>query len=80
MATVQIQFKSDFELKLKRLRIKTLFLKEIKKSGPKKIRIIDRAIRLNGKSNWSSFIQSAFVWGNTGDGHDFWYEISKKFK
>lgn len=35
---------------------------------------------LNGKYwTFGEFIGQSFIWGNTNQGHDYWYGISKKY-
>ena len=79
-----ITFKPEFESKLKRLRIKTKFVKNLK-GYVKQIgvsdsnqEILNQIIKnLNTSSSWDLFITRAFTWCETPEGRGYWLEISQ---
>jgi hypothetical protein len=72
-----ITFKPEFEKKLKKLKIKTKFVKNWKAnkwatSNPTANR--ELALQVN---SWEEFIMYAFGWNMTSEGYDYWYNISE---
>lgn len=63
----------DYSQKLKELRVYTRFIKNLKSDKPS-----SRLDFLNLKESFYDFISAAFVWCNTPEKDDFWYEISQK--
>jgi len=68
-----IRFKPEFETKLKKLRIKTLFVKRLREDGPLNKR---RVSSLNGMISFCSFIMGSFIWNDTKEGYKFWDKIA----
>lgn len=77
-----IVFKKKFEDKLKKFKIKTIFVQNIKaqcKSG----QVTDQINRLNRLSRWNDFIDYAFVWEfsrskNKAHPDAYWRNIASK--
>ena len=67
-------FKPEFEEKLKRLRIKGKFIRNIKNGSGKAW--IQRCKLCDEEPSWYSFIVGAFVWVRTPEGHRFWSNIA----
>ena len=68
-----ITFKPEFEKKLKELRIKTKFVKNINfQKNHTKVEIEE----LNEINHWTHFIRSAFIFKKTPEGIDYWWGIS----
>lgn len=72
-----IVFKPEFEAKLKKLKIKTKFVSNIKNRTISNKAFKEHIIYLNSKSNWNNFISNAFLWDYTPEKYVFWEEISK---
>ena len=76
MATKTIIFRPEFEEKLKKLKIKTKFVKYWKAN--KQTNTADskycREHALNA-TDWKRFIIWAFSWELTEEGYDYWDEI-----
>jgi len=72
---MKLAIKPEFDEKLKKLRVKTRFLNNLKRerSNPE-----ETLNYLNKKTRFYYFIISAFYWHNTPEGYDYWHEISKK--
>lgn len=76
-----IVFKPEIETKLKKLRIKTKFVKYwiankwLFESYAKRHR--KEANSYEKANNWSLFIICAFQWLLTEEGYDYWNKISK---
>lgn len=76
----------EFEKELKKLRIKTAFIKNFNDQfkGPqgtyKKEAKERRIAQLNTAESFRFFIGHAFVWKNTPQGYDFWLGIFKRYK
>jgi hypothetical protein len=72
-----IVFKSEFEAKLKKLKIKTKFIKNWKanKWENNDDPIYSRNIA-NNTTSWNIFIVWAFNWKLTPEGHCYWEHIS----
>lgn len=75
-----IVFKKEFEVKLKKLRIKTKFIHNIKHYRTEGDSFKERIIFLNKESNknWRNFILAAFSWENTPEGVNYWSKVSEK--
>ena len=74
-----IIFKKEFEDKLKKLRIKTRFVKNFR--NPKwDIPINEDKYKklFNSAKDWNSFIGYAFQWHNTPERFQYWCEIAWK--
>jgi len=72
---MKLIIKPEFDKKLKKLGIKTRFLKNFKKEHANP----EISLQLiNNHENFYGFIDDAFVWDNTPEGYDYWHEISKK--
>jgi len=81
-----IIFKPEFEKKLKKLKIKTKFIKNLR--NPKwtilpNLNIMEMNYkrmkykeRFENSKNWSEFISHAFNWINSPEGFDYWDKIS----
>lgn len=70
-------FKSEFEKKLKKLKIKTKFLKNVQCSNwNSNLSNIEKCRKLNTEVRWSGFISDAFDWTDTEDGHVYWNKIA----
>jgi hypothetical protein len=76
--TKTIIFKSKFEKKLKKLRIKTKFMKNVKKYvGTNFSKQDDYMNTINKNANsWHKFIVIAFIWRDTPEKDDFWRKIA----
>jgi len=78
-----LRFKPEFEAKLKKLKIKTKFVKErkahllAKKNGDETRRFVNQIV-FEGTNNWRTFINNAFDWSRTADGDNFWEMIFEK--
>ena len=74
----------EFEKELKKLRIKTAFIKNFNDQfkglqGTCKKEAKERKIaQLNIAKSFHFFVVYAFIWKNTPQGHDFWWDIFKK--
>ena len=72
-----IVFKKEFEDKLKELKIKTRFVKNVKNNCRMDgCRLQDRLYDLNSKTYWFNFVNSAFTWVYTPEGRDYWGDIA----
>jgi hypothetical protein len=77
-----IVFKPEFEEKLKKLKIKTKFIYNIKRDLDIKLQdttdktLIKRIEELDDRPSWRLFILGAFVWEYTPEGKDYWSYIS----
>lgn len=74
-----IVFKKEFESKLKVLKIKTKFVKNMKNDCKRynhDFNLQDRINRLNRYTAWYNFIDHAFLWCDTPEGHDYWIAIA----
>ena len=67
-------FKPEFEEKLKRLRIKGKFIRNIKNGSGKAW--IRRCKMCEETLSWYGFIVGAFVWVKTAEGQHFWSNIA----
>jgi len=72
---MKLIIKPEFDKKLKRLRVKTRFLNNLK--GQHYNPEISLQL-LNKCRSFSSFVISAFCWDNTPEDYDYWHDISKK--
>lgn len=72
-----VKFKEPFESKLKKLRIKTKFVNNINK-GNIDLNLKDKVDLLNEIQLWGDFIKSGFIFAETPEGKEFWYNISSK--
>lgn len=77
-----IQFRPEFETKLKELGIRDKFVNNL--FDPKWLYEYDRQhykkfrnIALS-TDDWYYFINYAFYWGNSPEGHEYWLKISQK--
>lgn len=75
MAT--ITFKEPFESKLKKLKIKTKFIHNIRKHCTGSDTLQKRIQKLNNKPDWDSFIMGAFIWMNSPEGPLYWVKTCK---
>jgi len=71
---MKLIIKPEFDKKLKKLRVKTRFLNNLKRE-PNTWKTL---YFLNKCDSFMAFIFSAFSWGDTPEGNDYWHEISKK--
>jgi hypothetical protein len=67
-----IIFKPEFEKKLKKLKIKTKFIKRWLADDPP-----TRFESLQSSKNWRDFILTAFIWKETIEGEKYWNKISQ---
>jgi predicted CopG family antitoxin len=73
-----IIFKEEFEAKLKKLKVKRRFVRNLRASVETKKNNIELAVNvLNGYDNFELFCIQAFSWGRTSEGVEFWQEISE---
>lgn len=74
-----VVFKPEFETKLKKLRIKTKFVKNLHtiKDYGMPYNIYYGKKQFENAEIWSDFICYAFSWDKTPEGEDFWYNIYK---
>lgn len=75
-----IMFKSEFETKLKQLKVKTKFVNNLRNA--KKLEYTNNSMEniielLNCFNSFEFFISYAFYWENTPEGCGFWMNISK---
>jgi hypothetical protein len=82
-----IVFKKEFEDKLKKLRIKTKFINNLKtvkdplgsitslEDSPS---LKERIEKLNDRYYWIDFIYGSFTWDKTPEGHAYWENIARK--
>jgi hypothetical protein len=70
-----IVFTPEFENKLKRLKVKTKFIKNVNKYKRDSY-IGTNHLSLNKESEWLFFIANAFPWSNSPEGIDFWAKIA----
>ena len=77
-----IVFPEPFESKLKKLKIKTKFIKACKKttgSIEERYSLCSSCmIYFSYGNNWYRFICSHINWTNSEEGHDYWYNIAIK--
>lgn len=72
-----IVFKKEFEDKLKELKIKTKFVKNVKNDCRMDgCRLQYRIYDLNRKIYWFNFVNNAFVWHMTPEGQIYWADIA----
>jgi mRNA-degrading endonuclease RelE of RelBE toxin-antitoxin system len=74
-----IVFKPEFEKKLKKLKIKTKFVKNLKNPQwphPDKTNYYKQ--EFENAPNWKMFIHYAFNWARTPEDHFYWERISNK--
>lgn len=70
-------FKSDFEKKLRTLKVKSRFLKYLrKKAKDSGIELTLVCEDLDNKPTWYLFIMSAFDFSTTEEGVKFWIDIA----
>jgi hypothetical protein len=76
----EIILKPEFEKKLKKLKIKTKFLKNCRNPKWRKdLRSADFYRRkMNEANSWPFFIDYAFQWVESPEGHEFWKDIANK--
>jgi len=72
---MKLIIKPEFDEKLKKLRVKTRFLNNLKKKRANPKMILQR---LNAYETFNEFISWAFYWEDTPEGYDYWDEISLK--
>jgi len=72
---MKLIIKPEFDEKLKKLRVKTRFLNNLK--GQHYNPEISLQL-LNKCRSFSGFVILAFSWYKTPEGNDYWYIISKK--
>ena len=73
-----IVFKKEFEDKLKELKIKTKFVKNVKDYCKRNYYDLQYHLHdLNEKVHWRSFVDFAFTWSRTPEGHNYWSGITK---
>ena len=73
-----IVFKKEFEDKLKKLKIKTKFVNNIKAYCKLRDRDLQKHIdRLNLQETWDHFTYWSFIWGETPEGYDYWNNINE---
>jgi len=66
-----------FDTKLKKLRIKTKFLKYCKNPKWGNPSYAERCVEIqNTTLDWTVFISHAFQWTNTPEGGDYWSNIA----
>lgn len=68
-------FKPEFEEKLKRLKIKTRFIKNIKTLNESKYLVMRESLN-NNSFDWHALISEAFTWNGSPEGHRFWSNIA----
>lgn len=78
-------FKKEHEKKLKQLKIKSKFSKELRRSFSEEggrngmvIKTMDQFMSMQKKLGWYMFISTAFDWRKTIDGYAYWKEIFLK--
>mgnify|MGYP003529820338 CR=1 FL=1 len=74
-----ITFKPEFETKLKKLKIKTKFINNLKHGKGILQRtyplLKDRVNIINDSPDWRSFVTEAFIWIDTPEKETYWFEI-----
>lgn len=68
-------FKPKFETKLRRLGVRSQFMKNIVREA-RGVKLNEKLSFLKQQKEWDDFIAWAFTWENTPEGHDFWQKIS----
>ncbi len=79
-----IVFKKEFEVLLKKHKVKTRFVKELRRYCNEKGHtggLSNRVKYLNSKENFHLFIKGAFIWGTEGgvlnlENCSFWFKIA----
>ena len=72
-----IVFKKEFESKLKVLKIKTKFVKNVKDHCKQYDHDLqDHICDLNRSISWFDFVNDAFWWSKTPEGHNYWSGIA----
>jgi hypothetical protein len=72
----QIVFKPEFEMKLRKLKIKTKFIKNLLNYN--KSKVIDERTTiedLNSFTTWTNFIGNSFNWRISPEGNKYWITI-----
>lgn len=69
-------FKPEFEEKLKKLKIKTKFLKNVQYDIKHITTLRKRCQVLNSYKLWYTFIDMAFDWTQTEEGYKCWINIA----
>jgi hypothetical protein len=76
-----IIFKKEFEDKLKKLKIKTKFLKNLKNGkGCLQRRYFsgqERIEEINTRVSWWGFVNGMAIWESTPEGHNYWENIAR---
>jgi len=67
-----IIFKPEFEKKLKRLKIKTKFVRNLRNCKF----VYTNLGLLNITNDWEDFIRLAFKWSNSPEGFEYWDNIA----
>jgi len=76
-----IVFKKEFEDKLKKLKIKTKFLnnltiESVNKNVYQHFTTLKEVVNsLNLSYNWSRFLSRSFVWSDSNEGSQYWFDI-----
>jgi hypothetical protein len=79
-----IVFKKEFEDKLKKLKIKTKFLKNltvesVNSNTSKDFKTIEDVVKhLNSRANWERFLVESFSWWHSNEGADYWRDFHNK--
>jgi hypothetical protein len=74
-----IVFKTEFEEKLKKLKIKTKFVKNLKNPQWSFMDMIDSyKQKFENATSWKTFVVYSFRWERTPEGHLYWERISNK--
>ena len=72
-------FTPEFEARLKKLRIKKKFIRNIINYHSQKTEREIREFLSNGRDcNWWYFISSPFLWGDSPEGLQYWSKIANK--
>ena len=72
-----IVFKKEFEDKLKELKIKTKFVKNMKDDCKRYNQDLQYRLKIMKEiAEWYNFIDCSFIWSETPEGHDYWFGIA----
>jgi len=72
----KLLLRNDFDIKLKKLKIKTKYLNYFNKFW--KVKKSTKITIINIQDSWFDLISISFLWKNTPEGYDYWEEIAKK--
>jgi hypothetical protein len=79
-----IVFKKEFEDNLKKLKIKTKFLKNltvesVNKNNGCDLQTIEEVVKfLNFSQSFERFISRSFLWSKSNEGDSYWFHICNK--